>query len=801
MFMLKSLGKYIWGNTNSTEIVQIPYGQLYSVHENYRECMFKDASASIRRTTAEFQYQLVIQRAYEEGEEELEDDGDEAEDEQSFLLDEKLHLRFDVNKDSITIMWDNPDFQDGTLYEFTCENCLQEGVAYTFEMVALQCMYERKYRQSHEKATLADLEQFSNPITRPSKEVDSLENIVTKLDLESEDLMRLKKQEQLDDEIAKKYLLGQQEAEEPLVQQQTSIVNPEKEEVTKTENIKSLEGELMGTISAELHLFDAVEEVFILQDPNVEASVFDLGDWNYWFTISTEEKTWLSQSVDADMNPVFSFEHLSFIWNYFDANSNAFSWLLRFDSQVRMEQFQELLMRALWESLNQQRWLKIDDEQRDYVMETFHEDEELEDSEDEEFARQQLLSRKEEEEEEDEEASDFEDSFADFSDGEADDLDESRWRKEAAKEHNSLLAVGYKNDRSYVVRNNKIGVFKHVDEKGLKFQTALNNLSTPKGKSLRPSKLMLHNQDSSILFQTENAPHSLYHMDIEYGKIVDEWKVHDDVPLVTFTPDNKFAQMTAEQTLIGLSNNSIFRIDPRVEGNKLVAEQFKQYATKNDFSSAATTENGYIAVASNKGDIRLFDRIGVNAKTALPALGEAIIGVDVTASGDFVLATCKTYILLIDTRIKEGRYAGRLGFERNFAKDKKPKPKRLQLSPQHIAMMQRELKGGASFTPAKFNTGIDAKETTIVSSIGPFLISWNLDRVKRGFTDSYKIRRYDANVQAEDFRFGTDRSLIVALPDDVAMVDKSSLRRPTRESICTPVKKLRSKHDIVNAPY
>lgn len=51
-------------------------------------------------------------------------------------------------------------------------------------------------------------------------------------------------------------------------------------------------------------------------------------------------------------------------------------------------------------------------------------------------------------------------------------------------------------------------------------------------------------------------------------------------------------------------------------GNKLVESQFKQYASKNDFSAAATTESGKLAVASNKGDIRLFDAIGKNAKVS-----------------------------------------------------------------------------------------------------------------------------------------------------------------------------------------
>jgi hypothetical protein len=72
--------------------------------------------------------------------------------------------------------------------------------------------------------------------------------------------------------------------------------------------------------------------------------------------------------------------------------------------------------------------------------------------------------------------------------------------------------------------------------------------------------------------------------------------------------------MTEDELHFSIAHNGLFRIDPRVEGNKLVESQFKQYATKNDFSVATTTESGKVAVASNKGDIRLFDSIGKNAK-------------------------------------------------------------------------------------------------------------------------------------------------------------------------------------------
>jgi hypothetical protein len=45
------------------------------------------------------------------------------------------------------------------------------------------------------------------------------------------------------------------------------------------------------------------------------------------------------------------------------------------------------------------------------------------------------------------------------------------------------------------------------------------------------------------------------------------------------------------------------------------------------------TESGKLAVASEKGDIRLYDTVGKIAKTALTPLGDPIIGIDVSANG------------------------------------------------------------------------------------------------------------------------------------------------------------------------
>jgi hypothetical protein len=216
--------------------------------------------------------------------------------------------------------------------------------------------------------------------------------------------------------------------------------------------------------------------------------------------------------------------------------------------------------------------------------------------------------------------------------------------------------------------------------------------------------MMLHDQDTTMIIMDPNEKHSLFKMDIERGKIVEEWKVDDNVPVLHMAPESKFAQTQPERTILGASGNALFRIDPRLSGNKLVDSEFKQYVSKNKFSGLSTTEDGKVVVASEKGDLRLFDKIGKNAKTALPAMGDPILGVDVTKDGRWVVATCKTYLLVIDTLIGEGRYSGQLGFDRSFPADAKPIPRRLKLKNPHVQYMG----GQVSFSPARCVTAVEA---------------------------------------------------------------------------------------------
>ncbi|KAJ5472896.1 hypothetical protein N7530_006897 [Penicillium desertorum] len=800
MFMLRNVSKFLFGDASKESIIEIPQGELYLVRpqspKGYSELIFKDAAATIRRTGQDFQYQLVIQRAYEEGEEELaDDDGEQGagdsldKDEKVFLLDQTLHFRSEVRDGGAKILaWDDLSGDAGDLFEFICDSSVPSDKVATFELAALQCQYERKHRRSAQKATEAELEEFSYNEEKPIPSASPVSS-PTRNSLTAEDSAAAMAK---DVEYAQsKGKIKTATLEEEPTTAPPSAAHPEAKEILCKEN-------------AELHLFDFSTGTFVLQESDIVATVSEVGTWQYWLQISGEDKEWLGQAVVADINPVFNFEYLSFIFNHYSEDGSAYSWLLRFKDQASEERFQEGLMQALWEQLNEVKWTKVKENDRDYVLDAFQ-DLTMEDADD--IPEEEV----EEEEEEAEEEYDGDQDDAQRSEHyDSDEEEEDVVTRDADGNVNSQLAVGYKHDRSFVVRGSKIGVFKHTAHNNLEFSTTISKVETPKGNLFSPKKVMLHAEDQNMILQNGDDPNSLYKMDLEYGKIVDEWKVHDDIPVETFAPENKFAQMTAAQPFVGVSKNALYRIDPRLSGNKLVDSDLKQYASKNDFSAMATTEKGYLAVASNKGDIRMFDRLGINAKTHIPALGEPIIGLDVSADGRWVLATCRTYLLLIDSLQKEGKNEGKLGFERAFAKDSKPQPRRLGLQPAHVAQFQHETKQPLSFTTARFNTGVDSTETSIVTATGPFIITWSMKKVIANRKDPYTIKRYGENVMADNFRFGSDKNVIVALPNEVNMVAKRTFQKPTRESIAGPAtpKRARSgwssrlgKDDIVNSPY
>lgn len=754
----------ILGSGAKQELAVIPSGQLFLKRapnsvKGVSECIYKEAAAIIRKTESEFQHQLLVQRVYEEGEEAFEDteEEDRLDDEEwCYLIDEALEISYFADSDGhIVVSWKDLNGDIGDRFEFICEKGTKGEVFDKFETVAKQCMFERKY-QVPVKAT-DDLDEFDFP---PPVEAE-VEPVAVEEPAPVAPITPAKSPK----------------SPEPKSAEPKSPEAASSSAASPAVASMPLFDTTLGTSSAELHIFDAATGAFELQNAHTTVNIEQVSkQWEYWLTVSSATKPILGMPITSEMNPCFNYEHTSFIFNYFAPSGAGFSWLLKFGSFEELESFQNVFMQALWQRLHRQKYAAAPETEKDYLSEAFGQmdidDEALEDL------------PEEDEEEEDE----FEDAVQgparDFSDDEEFDNDEV-FGKNGDLDKNKLLAVGTSNDRSYVVRGNRIGVFKNTADNELEFATTIENITRPDKTAFNPDKMMLHYQDKHIVLQDKTQGNSLFKMDLEYGKVVDEWQVSDDSKnsVVSFAPSAKFSQLTGEQTFLGMASSGLFRIDPRLSGSKLVDSEHKKYATNNQFSALTSTEGGHIAVASQKGEIRLFDRLGINAKTALPALGDPILGVDVSADGKWILATCKTYILLIDATIKDGKHAGETGFKRSFAKDQKPRPKRLQISPEHVAFMLAETGSGLDFTKAHFNQGPNSREQTVVTSSGPYVVTWSLKKLLRGDANPYLIKRYSDQVTAGDFRFGTDKNVIVATEDDVNMVSKKSFRKPTRESL------------------
>eukprot|EP00298_Acanthocystis_sp_HF-20_P017748 c21819_g2_i7.p1 GENE.c21819_g2_i7~~c21819_g2_i7.p1 ORF type:complete len:388 (+),score=143.78 c21819_g2_i7:146-1165(+) len=339
------------------------------------------------------------------------------------------------------------------------------------------------------------------------------------------------------------------------------------------------------------------------------------------------------------------------------------------------------------------------------------------------------------------------------------------------------MALTYKHQRAFVSRGANICVTK-FDNDGSETVTTLE-VSDPSGKGIlfTPSKLMLHDNEDSLLLLDPNRNDSVFRMDLNRGKVVEEWKstLHDVVvPTCHIQNREKFSQKTGESSFICANNKDFFRMDPRVSSkSKIVESDIKRYTKQIGFSCLATTGKGQLVLGSNKGELRLFNtasKINQNANTQFPGLGDPLIGVDVTEDGTWLLGTTKTYLIVIPTTIPDE--SGKTGFEKRMGTHK-PIPRKLQLRHEDVARLDIRK---VHFTPARFSVDEKTNEHRIVTSTGPYLITWNFTKVKKNVLDDYRVQRMKETVVDEQFVFGNDRSIVVATKNDVkvkTLKDKS----------------------------
>ena len=221
------------------------------------------------------------------------------------MLDQALHFRSELREGSIKILaWDDLSGDEGDLFEFVCDPSVPSDKVATFELAALQCQYERKFRRSAQKATEQELQEFSYQEEKPIPPASPVASPTTKSraqSLTSGDSAAA---------MARDVKYAQSKG-------QVKTAAPEEEPTTAPPSAAQPEAkEVLAKEKAELHLFDFTTGTFVMQDSEVIATVSEVGSWQYWLQITGNEKEWLGQAVVGDINPVFNFEYLSFIFNH-----------------------------------------------------------------------------------------------------------------------------------------------------------------------------------------------------------------------------------------------------------------------------------------------------------------------------------------------------------------------------------------------------------------------------------------------------------------------------------------------------
>lgn len=454
------------------------------------------------------------------------------------------------------------------------------------------------------------------------------------------------------------------------------------------------------------YIYNTVTRLFEPHDQKATLRVYE--DIFYYLRIEDESSILHFEEINTSTQYYIDLPNQSFVWSIF-SNDHFYTFCMKFDDNSEFLEFRSKYIECCYKSVNK------------------------------DMDSHAIFSG----------IAEYTSASGDTASDEGSEEDWSEWRGEASKpsefstgaQSNEHLVMG--DSQFFVSRGSALGVFDLADD-GPNFRTQIKNVLSD------PMKIITHGGNTSLVVLDKQDRSHLSLMDLAKGEVVEKWdvenKLNDCFDSLKYSNDG---------TLVGLSDYSLFRIDPRVK-EKIVEK--KEYKTKNEFSCGMATGSGGVAVASRKGDLRLYDKIDKRAKTLLPGFGDEVRGIDTSKDGSVILCTCKSYILVFQVNP-------------NYSKNSKqsPTPRRLQLKPQHLGFIKDEI----AFSTAKF----DQNDTVIISSTGRFIVKWKVEDVLAGNIYSYSLKALSESVVDENFIVnGSD--IVVALKNDVKKVDEKDLKRP-----------------------
>lgn len=513
------------------------------------------------------------------------------------------------------------------------------------------------------------------------------------------------------------------------------------------------EEEEFASASGNLFMMNDIGELD-LKGENVTMILLRKGDFDYELRLWRGEIFIFNQPVSNSMQLTFEKNSHAIEWISF-FGERILAWRFQFDDLEIAKEFKTSLSVGLMETSRQSKFSDIvkNKEEKKWIEDGYFEED----------AKYQY-------EDEDGNASDYDEGDAfDFDSYEPRQVPDKTLKEQ---DTNKNLNISKCRNRTFVFNGKNIGVFKHDDDDQLELVNKINSVYTRDGNEFSPSHTMLHETDEKMLMLNPDCHDKVYVMDLHRGDVVEEWQAgsSSNFNIRNFAPMDKYAQLTTNKVIAGVSYNGLFYLDPRVGGKNKMTNNYFYQSNSPKFSCLATNGAGNVVVGSHTGEIRLFNGVTQKrAKTKLPGLGDGITGIDVTENGKWILATTQNYLLLLLTAI-EGDSKRRTGFQVGMGK-KKRRPIKLQLS--HTDMVKYNI-DEVNFQSASFNTGEGITEEWIVTSTGPYLITWNFMKLKKHGLREYKIKRTGKIIEAK-FRYGKKDNVVVNMPHDI-YTEKMTIR-------------------------
>ncbi|KPI83961.1 hypothetical protein ABL78_6992 [Leptomonas seymouri] len=251
---------------------------------------------------------------------------------------------------------------------------------------------------------------------------------------------------------------------------------------------------------------------------------------------------------------------------------------------------------------------------------------------------------------------------------------------------------------------------------------------------------LLENGDLKLLLFGGES-NAVQQLDLVSGTVVQEYRP-ENVGIKSLSYANH-TSADSGSVYTCLDRNVAFNIDTRMNPRTFVVtesgKQPSEYALSslsNDFTCHATSRNGYLVIGDGSGNIRLYTGppgarkpaggfFPKRAKTLLE-VRTPVLDIDVTADGNYIVATTAKLLYLIETRYIEDNVTETNGFQGRMGA-KKPAP--IALQPSTSQIMEMGGAGAVCFRSAKFDRFPGTEELCVTTCLGNRILVWSMRNI------------------------------------------------------------------------